>query len=67
MKDIYIVIYNAETDFCKCYTPKDVERVVGDLIEEGCAQNDIEVYRGRELKVGFNLSQIEITIIEEAK
>lgn len=51
---IYIIIYNAETDFIKVYTKEQAESQIADLIMSGYGKDDMELYEAhdKDYKVG---------------
>ena len=59
---MYIIIYNAVTDFDIAYTLDDAQARVRELIEEEYAIDDIRVYQGKELEMDVNFGQVEVTI-----
>lgn len=57
---VYIIEYNAKTDYIKVYTEGEAEAMVKDLIREGYGADDIKVYEAKELD--FTVTHADISI-----
>lgn len=58
----YIIIYNAETDFYKVYTEEQVKAEIVDLIEQGYALDEIELYEATQKEVSINIKETIISL-----
>lgn len=60
---MFIIIYNAGSDFDSCSTRADAEKAVAILLSDGYAHEDIEVYTAEELE--FTISDIQVELKEK--
>jgi hypothetical protein len=56
----YVIVYNAETDFVKVYGEGQLQGQIEELIKDGSAQNDIEVYK--EIEVDIEVDAVRVVI-----
>ncbi|KKL95098.1 hypothetical protein LCGC14_1858040 [marine sediment metagenome] len=59
----YIVIYNAETDFYRVET-EHPDTIITDIIKEGYAQEDIEVYEAKRIGLEVTIDNVTIKLDE---
>ena len=62
-EEIYIIVYNAESDFIIAHTQKDIERLIEELIEENNDISDITLYKA--VKVDFDVKQVATVTINK--
>lgn len=57
---VYIIEYNAETDYIKVYTEGEAEAMVKDLVREGYGANEITIYEAEALD--FTVTHTDVSI-----
>ena len=57
----YIIIYNGESDFIKVET-EHPETLIIDLIKEGYAQDDIEIYKAKVLGIEIEYGNMGVRL-----
>ncbi len=61
MGNNYIIVYNAQSDFIIGET-NHPETLIADLIKEGYAQDDIQIYATKELNIEVGFKEIVVKL-----
>ena len=59
---MYIVIYNAESDFFKVYTIEQAEEQIASLIKDGYARGEIELYEAKDVDYEITKADIKVSV-----
>ncbi len=57
---MYIVIFNAESDFFKVYTTEEAESQIATLIKDGYSSDEIELYETTD--VNYEVTEVDIKV-----